>query len=129
VELKDLLDLHEKLESRVNAYWTYWSVAVVAIGGWLFSGRQELSGTHAVAVSIGVTAFFLCNLGVLCATTKLLIGVRDEIAVRSRQQSFASPKLTVALAEGTMRFRMELTVVMHLVIDAIVIGMLLTAVR
>jgi hypothetical protein len=61
VELKDLLDLHEKLENRVNAYWTYWSVA--------------------------------------------------------------------ALAEDAMRFRMELTVVMHLVIDALVIGMLLTAGR
>jgi hypothetical protein len=98
VELKDLLDLHEKLESRVNAYWTYWSVAVVAIGGPVRDDEAAGRGPR-----------------------------RDRGPVR--QQSFASPKLTVALAEDAMRFRMELTVVMHLVIDAIVIGMLLTAGR
>lgn len=65
MELKDLLDLHEKLESRINAYWSYWSVAIFAISGWLFSGRQTLSQDQAIGVSIAVMVFFFANLGVL----------------------------------------------------------------
>ena len=48
MELKDLLDLHEKLEMRINAYWTYWSVAILALGGWLFTSGKTLTGPERV---------------------------------------------------------------------------------
>ncbi len=54
MELKKLLDLHEKIESRINAYWTYWAVAIFAIAGWLFSGKQVLSREQAIGISIAV---------------------------------------------------------------------------
>lgn len=126
MELKELLDLHEKLESRINAYWTYWSVAIFAIGGWLFSSGKALSSEQALAVSIGAAVFFLANLGVLWPATRLVTGVRDEIRLKADSLAFASPKLTRAFAEDSMALRLQLTFVLHLAVDAVVLWALLT---
>jgi hypothetical protein len=126
MDLKELFDLHEKLEARINAYWTYWSVAVIALGGWLFSGKQSFTLDQAIALAIAVSVFFLCNLGVLWPTTKLVIGVRDEIRLAARDKAFASDVLRQVLAVDGFRYRLQITLVLHLAIDAVAIWALLS---
>lgn len=121
MELKELLDLHEKLESRINAYWTYWSVAIFAIAGWLFSGKQTLTSEQSAGIAIGAAMFFAANLGVLWPATRLVTGVRDEIRLRARQTHFLSTKLAGAFAEDSLAFRLQLTFVLHVVVDAVVL--------
>jgi hypothetical protein len=126
MELKDLLDLHEKLESRINAYWTYWSIAILAIGGWLFTSGKTLTTGQAIGVAIGASVFFLANIGVLWPATKLAIGVRDEIRLKAKAATFASAKLAAAFAEDTLVLRLQLTIGLHLVIDGVALWALLT---
>ena len=125
MDLKDLRDLHEKLETRINAYWTYWSVAILVMGGWLFAAGKDLGQGQAVALAIGASVFFLANLGVLWSATKLVTGVRDEIRLKSKAATFASPRLAAAFADDDMAFRLQLTVVLHVAIDAVVLWALL----
>jgi hypothetical protein len=126
MELKDLLDLHEKLESRINAYWTYWSIAILAIGGWLFTSGKTLTTGQAIGVAIGASVFFLANIGVLWPATKLAIGVRDEIRLKAKAATFGSAKLAAAFAEDTLVLRLQLTIGLHLVIDGVALWALLT---
>lgn len=126
MELKDLLDLHEKIESRINAYWTYWSVAIFAIAGWLFSEKRSLSAREAMGVSIAVMVFFAANLGVLLPATRLATGLRDEIRLKTKEVRFASAKLAEAFAEDSLAFRLQLTFALHLAVDAVVLGILLS---
>jgi len=121
MELKDLIDLNEKLESRINAYWTYWSVAIFAIAGWLFSGKQSLSHEQAIGISVAVMVFFFANLGVLWPATRLATGVRDEIRLKTEEVSFLSKKLSAAFAEDSLAFRLQLTVALHLAVDCVVL--------
>ncbi len=121
MELKELLDLNEKIESRINAYWTYWSVAVFAIAGWLFSGKQTLSPEQAIGISIAVMVFFSANLGVLWPATRLATGIRDEIRLKTKELNFLSSKLTIAFAEDTLAFRLQLTLFLHLAVDCVVL--------
>jgi hypothetical protein len=125
MELKDLLDLHEKLETRINAYWTYWSIAILAIGGWLFSSGRSLTTGQSIGVAIGASVFFLANIGVLWPATKLAIGVRDEIRLKSAAATFSSAKLAGAFGEDTLVGRLQLTIVLHLVIDGVALWALL----
>ena len=125
MELKDLLDLHEKLETRINAYWTYWSVAILAMGGWLFTSGRGLSHGQEIALAIGAAVFFLANLGVLWSATRLVTGVRDEIRMKSKAATFGSPRLAAAFAQDDMAFRLQLTLVLHLAIDAVVLWAIL----
>lgn len=121
MELKDLLDLHEKLESRINAYWTYWSVAIFAIAGWLFSGKQAISHEQAVGISIAVMVFFFANLGVLLPATRLAIGIRDEIRLKTGEVHFLSSRLARSFAEDSLALRLHLTFALHLAVDGVVI--------
>ena len=121
MELKELFDIQEKLESRINAYWTYWSVAIFAIGGWLFSGKQSLSQQQSLAIAIGVSAFFLANLGVLWPATRLVIGIRDEIRLRANECDFLSLKLSQAFTKNSLAFRLELTLILHIVVDLVLL--------
>lgn len=127
MELKELLDLHEKIESRINAYWTYWSVAIFAIAGWLFSGKQSLSREQAIGISIAVMVFFFANLGVLWPATRLATGIRDEIRLKAKEVHFLSSKLTAAFAEDTLAFRLQLTFFLHLAVDCVVLWALFSA--
>lgn len=127
MELKELLDLHEKLESRINSYWTYWSVAIFAMGGWLFSGKQCLSQSQSMGISIAAMVFFFSNLAVLWPATRLATAVRDEIRLKAKDIAFQSVKLTEAFAEDSLVFRLQLTVVLHLVVDGVVLWALLAA--
>lgn len=126
MELKELLDLHEKIESRINAYWTYWSVAIFAIAGWLFSGKQALSQEQAIGISIAVTVFFFANLGVLWPATRMATGIRDEIRLKAKEANFLSTKLTTAFAEDALAFRLQLTLFLHLAVDCVVLWALFT---
>ena len=128
MELKDLLDLHEKLESRINAYWTYWSVAIFAIAGWLFSGKQSLLPEQAIGISIAASVFFFANLAVLWPATRLATGVRDEIRLKAKEMRFLSQRLASAFTEESLVFRLQLTVFLHLAVDCVVLWALLRVV-
>jgi uncharacterized Ntn-hydrolase superfamily protein len=54
MKLKDLLDLLEKLEGRVNAYWNFYSVAVFAIAGWLVAKEKILTPRSAICIALGL---------------------------------------------------------------------------
>jgi len=126
MELKELLDYQEKLESRVNAYWTYWSVAVFAIAGWRFADKSQLSAPQTLGVAVGVMVFFCANLGVLYPATKLVAAVRDEI--RRKLQSSpdgVGPRLTQALSGDIGQTRLALTVSLHLAVDFCLLFVLL----
>jgi hypothetical protein len=126
MELKDLIDLNEKLESRINAYWTYWSAAIFATAGWLLSRGQSMSRDQAIGIAVAVMVFFFANLGVLWPATRLATGVRDEVRLKTRELNFLSEKLSAAFAEDGVAFRLQLTVALHLAVDCVVLWALLT---
>lgn len=121
MELKELLDIHEKIESRINAYWTYWSVAIFAIAGWLFADKDTLPLEHAIGISLAVMTFFFANLGVLLPATRLAMGIRDEIRLTTKDINFLSRNLTTEFARNTFSFRLQLTCFLHLAVDSVVL--------
>src|SRR5688572_15537007 len=112
MDLKELFDLHEKLETRVNAYWTYWSVVVLAVCGWVL-GAKGLSPIYSKPIALGLSMFFLGNLLVLWPATKLVIGVRDEIRFKSKDDAALSPQFALVLGSQTLRHRLAGTIAMH----------------
>ena len=121
MDLKELLDLHEVIESRINAYWTYWSVAIIAVAGWLFSNETPLPKQPLLQIAIAIGVFFLANLVVLWNATSLVTGFRDEIRLKASHTNFESPKLAQALKNDPLVFRLPLTLALHLIIDVIVL--------
>ena len=58
MSLKELLDLSEKLEDRISSYWNFYTIAVLAVGGWLFTAKPQLETVSAVVLTIVLIVFF-----------------------------------------------------------------------
>jgi hypothetical protein len=48
ISLKDLLDLVEKIETRINSYWNFYTVVLIAIGGWIVSNNNTINPLRAI---------------------------------------------------------------------------------
>lgn len=126
MDIKALLDVYERLEQRINAYWTYWSVAIFALGGWLFSGGGGVAPHQKLPVVIALSIFFLANLGVLLAATRLAIAVLDEVAIKVQANPELGSSLRSALLAANMPYRVALTLLLHLGVDIAAISLLLS---
>jgi len=120
MNLIEAFDLKEKLETRINAYWTYWSVAIFAVGGWIFAENGNV-GSHKTLLIVGVIVFFLSNLGVLWPATKLITGLQDEIRIKSKGSNIDSDKLKGILRSSSSKVRLEITLFLHIAVDVLVV--------
>jgi ABC-type transport system involved in multi-copper enzyme maturation permease subunit len=112
----ELFDLREKIESRINQYWTYWSGVVLAVGTWLFSSFQP-KGEQLIVLMLALFVFFIANLYMIWNSTELSMGLKNEISLRSISDEYESSELKLVLAKNDFRFRLILSILLHVGID------------
>jgi len=123
--LSELFTLREGTESRVNQYWTFWSVSIFAVCGWLFTdSANHVDGVSSVFIAIGLLFFFVANLSVLTAATKFSLLVHDEICEQVKKSEL-SDVFKTKITDGRVKYRMELTIAMHLIIDVALLTVLI----
>jgi len=125
LSLKDLLDLLEKLEDRINKYWNFYSVAVFAVGAWIFSSQSAFGHLKAYLTAGALALFFLGNFMFITVTERRILAVEAEIRDVSSQHSFASVALPHLLARPIMRYRRQGSFVLHVIIDIAVVVLVL----
>ena len=64
MSLKDLLELSEKLEERISAYWNFYTLVVIAVGGWLLT-TPDLNRSQNWVLAIVLLTFFASNYTVI----------------------------------------------------------------
>ena len=125
--LVELFNLRETLETRINQYWSYWSIVIFAVSGWLYSGSDtNLEPIDALFISFALIVFFIANISVLYSATKFSKAIHDEICYKADDENTSISKdFRKRLPQGCIKFRLELTVLMHLLVDISIIGLLL----
>jgi hypothetical protein len=118
----ELFDLLEKLESRVDRYWTFYSVVVVAVAGWLFTGKS-LAQSDAPLVAVGLFVFLAGNFAIITLTEARILAVESEIEARSQQAEILSPQFRGRLSRLSFPGRRLASAVIHGVIDLAVIAL------
>jgi hypothetical protein len=126
--LKDLLDLLDKLESRVNTYWNFYSVAVFATVGWLVSKDECFSRTAASAIAAGLVAFFAANLSVIHHAEARILAIESEIQQKDWSSIIVSGLFLHRLKTISIPKRSLFSKLFHIVIDAAVLLLLYTKV-
>ena len=123
--LKDLLDLLEKLEGRVNSYWNFYSVVVFAAAGWLVTKDKALEPQAAIFIGIGMSAFFLVNLSVIHFAERRITAVEDEVRLLAQAPMAASSPLFLQhLRSLSIPRRSIYTIIFHLIIDFSLLALL-----
>jgi len=121
LSLKELLDLSEKLEDRISAYWNFYTVVVIAVGGWLFSVKPQLETVNAVVLTIVLIAFFASNFSVIRFATNKLTALESEIKVVAPSTDLKSKEYLNQLLSLSIPYRMEISWALHLIIDVAVV--------
>lgn len=125
ISLKDLLDLVEKVESRINSYWNFYTVVLIAIGGWIVSNNNTINPLTAMGISIALGAFFWANYKFIRVNENRLIAVESEIKSIAEVSEIKSEKFSHFLLNPSIPNRQKLSGRLHLSIDIIVILLVL----
>jgi len=121
MSLKELLDLSEKLEDRISSYWNFYTIVVIAVGGWLFSSKPQLETVNAVVLTIVLIAFFASNFALIRIATNRLTALESEIKAIAPSSGLKSKEYIAQLHSLSIPYRMEISWVLHLIIDFAVV--------
>ena len=128
-KIKDLIEVTDKLESRVSSYWNFYTVVVVAIIGWLVSSQISLSYSQALVVTIVCIVFFIANFHAMRAATKRVIAVESELNALAKKTEFESALLKKELSHSSSTLQLISSSVLRVSVDIIVLSALNIVIR
>lgn len=120
-EIKNTIDIIETLETRINTYWNFYFIVVLAVIGWLMSSRTPFTESQGIALTVAISLFLIANLSVIRAATKRVMAFESELKVASTKQEFHSSALKEELSHASIGNRLFASYLLHGVIDIAVI--------
>ncbi len=97
-KIKELIEVSDKLESRVSSNWNFYTIVVFAIIGWLVSSEITFSYGQVWLVTIVCIVFFLANFYGIRAAIKKVLAVESELNALARKTDFESALLKKEIA-------------------------------
>lgn len=125
-EIKLLIEIIDKLESRCNVYASYYQVIVVAIVGWIITSKITFTFVQALIVTLGVLSFLIVNFYFLRAATKRVIAAENELNLLARKTEFNSSLWRNELSYPSIPSRLNSTYIIHISIDILIIFVIWT---
>lgn len=120
LSLKDLLDIVEKIEGRINSYWNFYTVALFAIASWIF-GSMTFNAWQAVIISMALALFFASNLMFITINENRLAAIESEIRSVAAISQIESERFRKFLTSNLMPHRQKTSAILHLFVDVAVI--------
>ncbi|WP_261858926.1 hypothetical protein [Photobacterium sanguinicancri] len=97
-------------------------MSIFAVCGWMFTeSAEKLDGVMSIFIAAGLIVFFVANLSVLKTATEFAMSVKEEIASRVNESNFNSDKFNDVLLKSDIKYRLQLTVALHLGVDSVLI--------
>lgn len=123
MNIQELISVIEKLETRNNSYWNFYTVVIVAVCGWVISQKMEqLDHQTALILMIGNGFFYFMNLSIIHATTSRIVAFERELIHRATQSTEITLSLQQHLSKPFLLYRVGFTVGTHLIMDAAVLS-------
>jgi hypothetical protein len=119
--IKSIIEIIDRLENRINAYWNFYFIVVFASIGWLMSSRMPFTTNQGIALTIALSIFFLVNFFVMRSATERVVAFEDELKLISNKFEFNSSILKSNLSKTSMPLRLYSLCILHFVIDISVI--------
>jgi hypothetical protein len=121
IALKDLLDLVEKVESRINSYWNFYTIVLLGIGAWIFDPNKKIDSLQSIAMITALSVFFIANLTFITINESRLSAIESEIKSVSKISQIESEKFRNFLLNSSIPNRQQLSKIFHLFVDFVVI--------
>lgn len=112
--LPEILNFIEKLETRNNSYWNFYTVVIVAICGWVISQLgNTISPQIMYALMLGNAIFYFMNLSVIYGTTSRIEAFEDELMILAESDQQIGSVLRKYLSKPFLKNRLKFTIATH----------------
>jgi hypothetical protein len=125
-ELKDILDVIDKLEARLNRYGAFYQVIVTALIGWFISSEISLSLVEGSLAIVSVGVFLSSNLVYWVSCTKRILAGEKELNALAKKSCFMDNDWKNELSTPQMPNRLLWGIVLYTLVDALVIILIFT---
>ena len=115
-----LSDAFFKATGQINWFWHFYVIAVIAIIGWLASGKARMSKWLKTAVIAGYLSFAVMNVKGLHGAYKFCEAARLDLLAAMAKQGGAE-HLTDVMEKASFADRTTITVVVHIVVATVLI--------
>ena len=120
-EIINIIEIVEKLETRINSYWNFYVVVVVATIGWLMSSTNPFTKEQGIALIVSICMFFAANFSVMRAATMRVVAFEKELSSISDSLNVKTSALRSELSRPTQQGRILVSYVLHIIVDIAVI--------
>ncbi|BFM48992.1 hypothetical protein [Marinomonas sp. THO17] len=125
MEISTILDVLEKIETRLNSYWNFYTIVIVAVCGWLVSHiaepAEDLNPDIAHFLAFGCILFFFMNLTVIRAATIRLLSFENALIQLVEDSQHLTPQIRDYLSKPQLKMRLAFTYITHITMDTAVI--------
>jgi lysylphosphatidylglycerol synthetase-like protein (DUF2156 family) len=121
MSISELFTLLETVESRVNNYWNFYTIVILALVSVLMAQGANLSQAEAPFIALVVLVFFLGNFGVISLGEARILALEAEIEARRDEANPQSPELRRYLSRLSIPRRRLFSGILHGVVDLAVV--------
>ncbi len=118
-----IIDTIEKLETRVNSYWNFYTVVVLAVVGWVIT--EGLDYRQSITVFISNFIFFLMNLVLIFVTTKQILAFEEDLKLMIVNELAEESFIRKFFSKRRFWKRLEFSFVLHISVDIALFYMVL----
>lgn len=125
-ELKDILEVIDRLEARLNRHGAFYQVVVIALIGWILSIEISLSLAEGVLAVVSVIVFLSSNLIYWTFCTKRILAAEKELNALAKNRDFMNSDWKKELSTPQMSNRLLWGISLHILVDVLVIALIST---
>ena len=122
MKICEIIDIIEKLESRNNSYWNFYTLVIIAVCGWVLSqGNGSITPAAKTALMLGNSLFYFMNLSIIYGTTSRIVAFESELIITAKNEESIGVELRDHLSRPFLDQRVKFTVITHLFMDIAVL--------
>jgi cytochrome b len=124
VEARDIADLFVTAIDKIEFYWNFYTVTLLALIGWLVTTKQALDRGLKLLLSVGYLIFVAMNLTGLWGSYTLAEALRLDLLAATADQAQTIEHARNILAGRSMEAQRTLAFVIHGVLAMLVLGVI-----
>lgn len=122
MEAKDVAQLFIAATARVEFYWNFYVVMLLALIGWMFSTKKRITADLKAVITAGYIFFVCMNLIGLWGSYTFAEALRNDLLVVANLKPDELRSTRAVLSETSFAAQRWVAIVIHVVLAAIVLS-------
>jgi hypothetical protein len=122
MEVKDCAQLFIAAIARIDFYWNFYVVMLLAFNGWMFSTKNLFTTRLKILVTIGYLVFVCMNLFGLWGSYTIAEALRTDILALAELRPDELQSTRAVLAKHSFVMQRSMALAVHAVLGSVILG-------